>query len=43
LLLLCLQGSWFKRHPVENAIDVVTAAAAELREKHAVQKVGLQG
>uniref|UniRef100_A0A383VKQ0 Dienelactone hydrolase domain-containing protein n=1 Tax=Tetradesmus obliquus TaxID=3088 RepID=A0A383VKQ0_TETOB len=36
-------GSWLKRHPVEYAIDVVTAAAAELRDKHGARKVGLQG
>jgi hypothetical protein len=38
-----VQGSWFKRHPVDYAIGVVTAAAAELRQQHGIQKVGLQG
>ncbi|KAF6260845.1 Alpha/Beta hydrolase protein [Scenedesmus sp. NREL 46B-D3] len=36
-------GSWFKRHPVQHAISVVTAAAAELRQQHGMHKVGLQG
>lgn len=36
-------GAWLKRHPADCAIDVVTAAAAELRDKHGARKVGLQG
>jgi 2-methylcitrate dehydratase PrpD len=40
---MCLQGAWFQRHPVEYAIGVVAAAAAELRQQHGVTKVGVQG
>jgi hypothetical protein len=37
------QGRWLKRHPFSYAVDVATAAAAELQEKHGAKKVGMQG
>lgn len=38
-----LQSSWLKRHPVQHAVDVVTAVAAELKKEHGMKQVGLQG
>lgn len=35
--------SWFSRHPLSYAVDVVTAVAAALRGEHGAKKVGLQG
>jgi hypothetical protein len=42
-LLVMQMACWFRRHPIQPAVQLVAAAAAELREKHGVSKVGLQG
>jgi hypothetical protein len=43
ILLAMQMACWFRKHPVQPAVQLVAAAADELREKHGVSRVGLQG
>lgn len=42
LFLLAIQSRWLKRHPFQDAVDVVTDVSGVLREQ-GFRKIGMQG